>query len=107
MSFVKLYIENDMVLEVNGLKNPITGSYINTGSVWATVYDTTSTVVSGQTFPLLLSYVQNTDGVYRGTIESSLSLMVGQQYFITIRADGGSGLYAHWNREARAFWRVE
>lgn len=84
----KLYIANDHVLELNGLKDAVTGSYINSATVTAVLKDQVGNQVPGQTWPLTLSYVSGSNGIYRGTLENTLSLTPGVRYVAEITVSG-------------------
>lgn len=88
--------DNDMVLEVSGLQNKITGAYLNAAAVAVTLADTAGAAVAGETWPLALSYVASSDGVYRATLEESLGISKDAEYIATVTADAGADLKATW-----------
>ena len=75
-----LYIDNDMVVEVNGLQDPTDSSYQNAATVTCTIQDRAGTEVSGIGWPLSLSYVTASNGVYRATIDKAAVFAEGAQY---------------------------
>ena len=103
---MNLYIDNDNLLSVTGLKNASSGSYMNDATVTATLVDSTGTTVTGQTFPVTLSYVADTDGNYQATLEDALSLNEGSVYTATISATTSSGLSASWQMTMKAIKRT-
>lgn len=93
------YVANDNRLQLGntdgteGLRDA-DGTYINDATVvCAGVVDADGNAVSGDTFPKTLTYVADSDGIYRGTLQQTLALEAGQTYTATITVDGG-GLQA-------------
>ena len=85
------YYRNDMLLELTGLADESTGAYINNATIEATVKDAAGANVSGQTWPLTLSYVTSSNGVYRGVLDAALVVAVGDRITVEVDIDGGSG----------------
>lgn len=91
MQRLTLFTENDNVLELNGLISSTTSTYQNSGvGVVATLYTTTGSEVSGQTWPTALSYVASSNGIYRATLSNSLQVTKGDEYKATITAIASS-----------------
>jgi hypothetical protein len=107
MAIGSLYIGNDNILELNGLLNVSVSpsTYVNTASVAVTLYDTNGDEVSGETWPLTMSYVASSNGVYRATLSDSLSLKVNRRYRAKITANGGAGLQGEWHENVQAVRR--
>ena len=99
---VALYVGNDNLLEVTGLKNQAEDTYLNAATVTVTLIDPTASPqeVAGETWPLSLAYVSGSDGDYRATLADTLSLSRSTKYVAQISADGGTGLKAYWEVEA-------
>lgn len=91
-----LFVGNDTVLEIRGLKNEVTGGFLNAAAVSATLVDAEGDEVTGQGWPVNLSYVAGSDGVYRVTLPYSLGLTAGGRYTANVSANGGAGLRASW-----------
>lgn len=72
----------------------------------ATLKDSSGTSVSGQTFPITLSYIVATDGNYQATLENTLSMVEGSIYTATISATSSGGLYAEWDLQLTATKRL-
>lgn len=89
-------ILSDNVLELSGLKNEVTGAFINTATVTATLVDREGVEVTGQSWPTAMPYVAASDGVYRGTLSDSLDLTKFETYTAQITADAGPGLRQYW-----------
>lgn len=89
------YPGNSGVLQIGALKNAQTDAYINDATVEATVVDRHDAEVTGQSWPLTLSYVAASDGIYRGVIESDLTVVVGGTYTAQVTATSGV-LVGYW-----------
>lgn len=89
----QIFLLNSHVFELV-LKDSVTGRPINSATCNMTLKNGASTV-ENQTFPLTLAYVSATDGVYRGTLESDLSLVEGTEYTAHVEADAGDGKVGH------------
>lgn len=92
-----LYVGNDTVLEVRGLKNETTGGFLNAATVTATVVDAEGNQVTGQSWPLTLAYVTGSDGIYRATLAYTVGLVSGARYTAQFTANSGAGLRASWS----------
>ena len=101
-----IYLNNDNLLSVSGLKNASSGSYMNNATITATIKDSGGVNVSGQTFPVTLTYLADSDGNYHATLENTLSMADGTIYKATISATSSSGLYAEWEMEIKATKRT-
>ncbi len=64
------------------------GALVRSGTtVTATLVDEDGTTVTGQTFPLTLSYVAASNGNYRGVLEDDLNLTESASYWVQVTAD--------------------
>lgn len=89
-----IYTGNDTVIEVKGLKNEVTGAFLNSATVTATLVDAEGDQVAGETWPKTLAYVASSDGIYRATLPYTMSLAAGGRYVAQISVNAGSGLRA-------------
>lgn len=88
-----IYFENDNLIEVTDVKNVATDAYINDADVTLTLYDAaTMEEITGQTWPLALTYVTGSDGDYRGTINDDIGVAEFQALKAEVIIDGGAGL---------------
>jgi hypothetical protein len=101
-----IYLSNDNLLSIEGLKNSSSGSFMNAATVTVTLKDSGGTSVSGQTFPVTLSYIAQTNGNYQATLENTLSMVEDSIYTATIAATSSGGLYATWDFNLTATKRV-
>lgn len=97
MDVQTLYVGNDMLLEVAGLRDDVTGDYLNAATVTVTLKTSAGVNVSGQAWPLALAYVTGSNGVYRATLIDTLSLTANSRYVATVIADAGDGKRAQWD----------
>lgn len=93
----KLYLTDDL-MEVEGLQNAADGTYMNTATtVSVTLVDATTRVnIVGETWPLTLGYITGSNGDYRGTLKSTLTLTKGQTLLALVWVDGGTGKRRYW-----------
>ena len=92
-----LYINTDMLLEVNDLKDQ-DGNAVTGATVEATVYERDGeTEVEGMTFPVSLS--DDGSGNYSVTLEDTLELTLGNVYLIKVDIAGGGADDQRWSRE--------
>lgn len=101
----RLYIGNTMVLEVTGVKFDGETEYLNDATVEATIKDSNHHEVAGQTWPLTLDYVADSDGNYKGTLSSGLELLERKSYDVelTITKDLNRGF---WKEAVKAEYRT-
>lgn len=76
----------------DGSERVVGYDYINDAAVAVTLTDSSGTEVTGTSWPLTMSYVTSSDGIYRATLADTLSLTAGSTYTATISANGGAGL---------------
>lgn len=97
MDIQTLYYGNDMVLEVAGLRDHVTGEPVNDAAVTVTLEDSADNTVVGESWPLALTYVADSDGIYRATLRDTLALQINARYVATVTADDGEGRRARWD----------
>ena len=85
------FASNTNLLEVIGLKDAVTGSFINGALVTATIKDKAGAVVAGQTFPVTLAYVAASNGDYRASLVKALALVDDTEYIAEITATDAAG----------------
>lgn len=96
------YYRNDNLIELSGLQDVVTDSFINESS---SVFLTIQTLVgstqinSGPTWPAAMTYVLSSDGVYRVTVDRLLNVEVGSKYTAVIDASGGLNLQSQFVSE--------
>lgn len=100
-----LLVGNDQVIELLGARDAVTGDYLNSKTVTCTVKDSDGVNVSGETWPITLSYIAASNGDYRGTLEDGLALEDGNTYIVEVHIDAGSDLIGFWRFEVVAQYR--
>jgi len=91
-----IYYSNDNTLEVRNLAVQGTGSAVADAVVTATVVkEQTYAEVSGQTWPVTLSYVAAST-LYRGTLKDEMVLTPEEKVIAQITASGGTNLKGYW-----------
>lgn len=101
MSTNVLLIANTNVLELNGLRNAVTQSFVNTATVVATLQNNKGVDVVGETWPFTLDYVLNSDGCYQAMLGAGLTIEKNKIYTLTLVAQG-DGLDAKWTQQIKA-----
>ena len=105
---MRLYLNNDNLLILDGLKDKTPGvdAYVNSATVTAELKDQDGNTVSGAgTIPM--SYVSGSDGTYFGVVEDDVPLEKGALYTATIDVDAGSDKVAQFNPQLWARERRE
>lgn len=99
------FVANTNVLDLIGLKEEITETFINNATVTVTIKDAEGTSVAGQAWPLAMDYVASSDGDYRAFVSEDLELVAGTRYVAYIEADGGSNRVGHFEFHFKALAR--
>lgn len=99
-----LFILNDLSFVVGPITNTIDGSFMNIALVNATLKDKDGNNVAGQSWPLRLNYLVDSDGMYQGILQDTLQLIENDTYLIIIDVDS-EGLQAHTETELIALKR--
>ena len=102
MDVLTLYVGNDMILEVEGLTDEASGEVVNDADVTATLFTLAGAQVAGQVWPVALSYLADTSGIYRATMADTLALEPNQRYRARVVADGGPGRRSQWDIDVLA-----
>lgn len=103
---LELLIGNDQTVELQALKDEVSGDFINNATVTARLKTMAGVDVAGETWPITLAYVTNTDGNYRGLLEDGLTLSNLTRYIVEIRADAGADLIGFWRFTVTARYRT-
>jgi len=83
------YWKNDNIIWIrdqagNGLKNEIEDVYIDNATVTAEVKFKSGTLVTGQTWPLTLTFVDGSNGVYNGILDKALDVVPGDKLDVEV-----------------------
>lgn len=87
-----LYQSNDQTIEVDKIRDRLTGNYLNAATVTATLYDSAGSAVTGLN-ALALAYVAASNGKYRGNVEDSFAPALGDDYEIHFNGQEGSTVF--------------
>lgn len=101
----KIYIGNTMVLEVSGVQFDGETEYLNDATVESTIKDSNGHEVDGESWPVTLDYVADSDGNYRGVLSSAMALLERKSYDVelTITKDLNVGF---WKQTVKAEYRT-
>jgi len=88
MSLV-LYVGEDMAIKMTGLKNVITGSYVNDATMTYTLKTAAGVAVTGAS-AISMPYVAASSGDYRGTMDATVSatLSADTLHYLEITVSG-------------------
>lgn len=89
---LEIKLSTTQAIEVKYLKDLLTGGFVNTATVLASVENQNGNTVNGQSWPALLGSVSDIPGGYRGILNAGLNLEEGERYdvFINISIPGGA-----------------
>ncbi len=81
-----LYVGSDNVILLESLKDPITNTYINSGTITFTMEDEDGNEleIPGVTWPASMTYITGSDGQWYGEIPASWPLQEGKQYKVAV-----------------------
>jgi hypothetical protein len=98
----EIFVGNDTVLEVQGLRSDVTGEPMNAATLAVTLLDVGGAEVAGQVWPKPMAYVGGSKGLYRAMLPATLPLVADARYTARITADAGPDLIGTWNMECVA-----
>lgn len=88
-----VYIGNTNVLNVEGLQDQITNSYLNAATLVATLIDDQGNKIAGCT-AIALPYVVGSNGNYQGTFgDNNFNPNPGTGYTLILNGNQGSGYF--------------
>jgi len=86
---------NDMMIQLSGLKNAADDSFINDATVQAHLLDDQGADVSGVSWPVTVPFT-GTDGLYRVTVDKAAAVIDDAAYTLTVTATSPGGLDGEW-----------
>ena len=90
--------QNDNLLELDGLTNARTGSYVTTGVITVTVQDASGgSEISGQTWPTSFA-ATGSSGDWIATLEDGMIVTAGQKLVALVTASAAS-LKGYWEAD--------
>lgn len=94
---LELYILNDNVIELVGVKNSIDSVYLNAATVTVTVVDSSGNDLPVQPWPTTMLYVPSSNGIYRAVIEDGITGLTDSDALTAkIHVDAGGDLIGYW-----------
>lgn len=96
--FDLIYYKNDTLVKIAGVKNSLTGAYINNATIQILGVKKymTSTEINEELFPLLLTYHQGSNGVYSAVLSHNLELEPNAKYTCMIEAITEEDVRGYW-----------
>lgn len=84
-----LYVGEDMAIQMIGLRDAITGSYVNDATMTYTLKTAAGVAVTGAS-AISMAYVAASDGNYRGTMDAAVSGTLTNEtvYYLEITVSG-------------------
>ena len=92
-----LYLGNNSIVDVTGLRNENTGAFVNDADLSMTLLDKTGAQVGGANWPVPFRYLDESNGVYRATLPHTLAIAEGERYVARVVANATLGLRAQWD----------
>lgn len=92
---MSLFSLNDQCVTLTGLVNKITGEFVVDATVSVTLQKDDVDVV-GESWPLAMPYVADSDGVYRAIIESTVDIVNGDKVRVSVEVStplGGNAMF--------------
>lgn len=100
-----IYVGNNNLVDLIGLKNAATDSYENSADVSLRLIADDGSEIEGQTWPLTMNYVADSDGDYRATLSKDLVITHKQVITADITAVA-SGITGNWKTPCRVETRI-
>lgn len=86
--------DNDMVIEVSGVTDQITGAAVDDATILAKLVDGAGTNVPGVVWPVTVANVGT--GLYRVTVDKAVTIVSGDIYTLIVDLATPGGADAHW-----------
>jgi hypothetical protein len=101
MAAAVAYVGSSNTIELSGFTRY--GETVNDARITLVVRDAAGVDIAG---PMMVRYVEGTDGIYRGGFSSEVPLVAGGKYFAIVDADV-SGDHGHWEMPFTARTRTK
>lgn len=89
-----IYIDNDSEVRLESLIDAA-GEYQNAATVEITLQSSEGVDIDNQSWPLMLNYVEDSNGDYSASLSKNLSFYDKQSVLAIVNVVSG-GLHAHW-----------
>lgn len=83
------FVANTNNLTLQGLKDALSGAFINDATVTVTVKTAAGVDLGGASWPMTMDYVSASDGDYRAVLSAALPFLNGKHYVAYIEAQAG------------------
>lgn len=100
-----IFIGNTSSVQLNKLKSGVTGEYVNDAGVTMTLKDSEGNEVAGESWPVSLQYVTDSNGNYVGAFSHSIAVTDGEVYTAELQAVLSDGSRAFWTEPVTALVR--
>lgn len=95
---MKLYIDNSNVIQIRGLRNAVTGNYVNNATASFTVFRNGSAISGGSA--IAMTYIGGSNGNYFGVLPETADLS-NAVHQVVITVDGGVNADSVWTITVR------
>lgn len=87
-----IYLDNTSTIKLTGLQSSVDNSYVNDATVTATLYESDEvTEVTGETWPITLSYIASSNGNYSGSFSADVNVTEFGTYKAVVTAVATDG----------------
>lgn len=102
------FVANTNVLELRGLKDAITGAFINSAAVTVSGIQDEDGVTIGPVSgsPFSLDYVAGSNGIYRGVLADTLPFVAAECYTVSIEVNAGIDRIGHYEFKFKPITRT-
>jgi hypothetical protein len=101
-----IFIDNTSSVQLSALKSAITGEYVNDAVVTMTLKDGDGNAVAGESWPIALQYVMDSNGNYIGAFSHEVAVADGESYVAEVDAVLTDGSRASWDEPVMALTRT-
>ncbi len=100
-----IFLKNTGLVQINGLKDALTKTPVNDAVATVTLKELDGSEVSGETWPVSLSYLAGSDGNYAATFSDSVAILDEGDYIMEVSAIAPDGSKASWEEPVTAMIR--
>ena len=90
-----VYVDNDILIKLSGVKLASSGAFVNDASVELTIKDSAGADLGGISWPLGMNYT-GTDGEYSALVDKAALLVDKEGYTAIIDAATPGNVDGHW-----------
>ncbi len=93
MALLDYLSQSDNLIQVSGLKDHLTGEFVNDADVAVTLTDLDEQELAGETWPRTMEYVAGSSGKYRTVLNYAIAAEVGDIIYAVVTAVTDSGRF--------------